>query len=297
MGMSSLEGVTRVRTSLRPVLLHVLFGLRLAALTVGIIAMSRPQILDHEEQLETKGIDIIITIDVSTSMLARDLEPDRLQASKEVAKEFIAQRPNDRIGLVVFAGEAFAQCPLTIDHSILTQLLDEVTTGMMEDGTAIGSGLGTAVNRLKDSKSASKVVILLTDGVNNHGEMDPRTAAVLATENNIRVHTIGVGTMGQAYAPTGITMNGRYVFGYVDVEIDEELLKEISDETGGKYYRATDNESLRQVYAEIDRLEKSIVAVSTLPKPFDLFPWLLIAAGALLGLELLLRYSVLRTVT
>ena len=297
MRFSSLQGVSGVRNTWRSVMVHVLFGLRMVALTTGIIALSRPQLLDHEEKRETKGIDIVIAIDVSASMLARDFKPDRLEAAKAVAKEFIGDRPNDRIGIVVFAGEAFAQCPLTTDHQVLTQLMDEVRTGVLEDGTAIGSGLGTAVNRLKDSKSTSKVVILLTDGVNNRGELDPRTAAMLAAQNGIRVHTIGVGTTGKAYAPTGITAGGRYVFDYVDVEIDEALLNEVSSETGGRYYRATDNESLRSIYDEIDNLEKSIVAVSTLPKAFDLFPWLVMAALGLVVVELFVRYGVVRTLT
>lgn len=297
MRMSSLEGVKSTRNMLRPVLVHVLFGLRLAALTIGIVAMSRPQILSHEEKRETQGIDIVIAIDISASMLARDFKPDRLEAAKELAKEFISERPNDRIGLVVFAGEAFAQCPLTLDHNVLVQLLDDVQTGILEDGTAIGSGLGTAINRLKDSKANSKVVILLTDGVNNTGEMDPRTAAVIASQNSIRVHTIGVGTRGKAYSPVAMGFDGRYIFDYVDVEIDEALLQEVSGQTGGNYYRATDNESLRQVYSKIDELEKSIVAVSTLPKPLDLFPLLLIGPFVLLTVELMVRYTLLRTLT
>ena len=238
---------------------HVLFGLRTAAVTLLIVVLARPQKTDNFQDVSTEGIDIMLTLDISGSMLARDFRPDRLEASKNVATEFISGRPYDRIGLVVFSGESFTQCPLTTDHAVLINLLREMKSGMIEDGTAIGMGLATAVNRIKDSDGKSKVIILLTDGVNNRGMVAPMTAAEIAKSFGIRVYTIGVGTQGVAPYP----VQTPYGIQYQDmpVEIDEAILKDISSMTDGKYFRATDNEKLKQVYAEIDKLEKSRIDV------------------------------------
>lgn len=297
MNLSSLEGVWQHRSGIRPVLYHLLFFLRMAALIAVIVALARPQIPNMEEQVETQGIDIVMALDISSSMLARDFKPDRISAAKIVASDFINERKNDRLGLVAFSGEAFTQCPITIDHQVLLGLMEELKVGLLKDGTAIGSGLGVAVNRLKDSESISKVIILLTDGVNNMGETDPRTAADLAANFNIRVYTIGVGKQGKAYAPVGIYPNGQYAFDYVDVEIDEDLLKEVAVKTGGQYFRATDNESLKEIYGEIDQLEKSRVLVSTMPRHTDVFFWLVaFSAGALL-LEIMAKQLFFRGIT
>jgi len=289
--------LARELRSFRTIAYHSLFGLRMLALGAVIIALARPVLPQYESEVETRGINIVLALDVSSSMLARDFSPDRLEAAKELAKEFISERDNDRIGLVVFAGEAFTQCPVTIDHKVLLHLLDEIKTGMLEDGTAIGSGLGTAVNRLKDSEGNSKVVILLTDGVNNSGEIDPVTAAELAVNYGIRVYTIGVGSAGKALSPVAKRPDGTLVFDYVKVEIDEDLLKQIANMTGGQYFRATNKESLREIYREIDRMEKSRVQVSTIPRPIDKFHALLWLAILFLGIEHLLRFSWLRTFT
>ena len=283
--------------SVRTILFKSLFFFRLISLTLIFIALARPQYSDVEKQVETEGIDIVLSVDVSSSMLAKDFDPDRITAAKQVASDFIFARKTDRIGLVVFAGEAFTQSPLTIDHSILQKLLKDVHIGVLKDGTAIGSGLGVAVNRLKDSESSSKVIILLTDGVNNSGEMDPRTAAELAQTFGIRVYTIGVGKMGKALVPVGRYSNGDFYYDYMDVEIDEELLLEIAEKTGGNYFRATNNTDLKAVYAEIDQLEKSRVLVSTLPRYSEEFFWWVAVAGMLLLLEIIMRNSVLRSIT
>ncbi len=238
---------------------HVLFALRAAAIAFLIIVSARPQKTDKFQDITTEGIDIILTLDISGSMLARDFKPDRLEASKNVATEFISGRPYDRLGLVVFSGESFTQCPLTTDHAVLINLMRELQSGMIEDGTAIGNGLATAVNRIKDSEAKSKVIILLTDGVNNRGEIAPATAADIAKTYGIRVYTIGVGSMGTAPYPVQTPYGVQYQ--NMPVEIDEAILKEISEKTGGRYFRATDNNKLVQVYAEIDKMEKSKIDV------------------------------------
>jgi Ca-activated chloride channel homolog len=295
--VSTVEAVRPAGRSWRGAGRDMLFGLRFLALAAIIVALARPVKQNVESQVETEGIDIVIALDLSSSMLARDFKPDRLEAAKEVAIEFINSRPNDRIGLVVFSGEAFTQCPITLDHHILINLMRELKMGLIQDGTAIGSGLGIAVNRLRESAVKGKVVILLTDGVNNAGNTDPLTAAALASTFNIRVYTIGVGSQGKAYSPIGIYPDGRYAFDYVDVEIDEELLKQISAETGGQYFRATDKTSLQAIYREIDEMEKSRVRVSSLARNIDLFFWPALIALVLLVLELLLRPSLFRTIT
>jgi len=240
-------------TKLKP----LLFVLRLLALTSVITALARPQIEDISTRTKTtKGIDIVMAIDVSSSMLARDLKPDRLSALKEVAADFIKKRPNDRIGLVAYAGESYTKTPITSDKGIVLRALKGIIYGQLEDGTAIGMGLATSVNRLKESKAISKVIILLTDGVNNSGFIEPQTAADLAVEYDIKTYTIGLGTNGNALTPIAYKRDGSFQFGMRQVEIDEKLLQEIADVTGGKYFRATDNEKLEEIYNEINKLEK-----------------------------------------
>ena len=258
------------------------------------MALARPQSTLQEENIISEGIDIVLAMDVSGSMLARDFEPNRLEAAKAVAGEFIAGRPNDRIGLVVFAGESFTQSPITVDHRVLQKLLDEIKDGLLEDGTAIGMGLATAVNRLKDSEAKSKVVILLTDGVNNSGFIDPVTATEAALQFGIRVYTIGVGTMGKA--PYPFKQGNRTVYRDMEVNIDEELLQKISGMANGEYYRAIDNESLKGIYEEIDILEKSRIEVASISRVSEKFLPFVLLAGLLLLIEMLLRYTILRSI-
>jgi Ca-activated chloride channel homolog len=267
--------------------------LRYLGLIALIIALARPRQVLKEEEVRAEGIDITMVMDLSSSMLARDFEPDRLTVSKETAKNFIDKRPYDRIGLVVFAGESFTQSPLTTDHRIVKEFLGSLESGMLEDGTAIGMGLASAVNRLKESDSESKVVILLTDGVNNAGYIKPMTAAQIARELNIRVYTIGIGSMGEAISPISRRSDGRYIFGLSRVEIDEELLTELSQLTGGKYFRATDEAGLQRVYAEIDKLEKTEIQLNVYKRYSEEYRFFLLLAFITLGLEFLLRYSVL----
>jgi Ca-activated chloride channel family protein len=259
LSMPGLQSFTGTGTTFRHYLRHILFILRMIAVCLLIFVLARPQKTNRFQDVSTEGIDIVLTQDISGSMLARDFKPDRLDAAKNIATEFISGRTYDRIGLVVFSGESFTQCPLTTDHAVLINLLREIQSGMIEDGTAIGMGLATAVNRIKDSQAKSKVIILLTDGVNNRGEIAPATAAGIAKTFGIRVYTIGVGTQGMAPYP----VQTPYGLQYQDmpVEIDEGILKEIAQTTGGKYFRATDNDKLIQVYSEIDKLEKSKIDV------------------------------------
>jgi Ca-activated chloride channel family protein len=259
--------------------------------------LARPQSKHSWQDVKTEGIDIVLAIDISASMLAKDLKPDRLEASKAVATKFIENRPDDRIGLVIFSGESFTQCPLTTDHTVLKNLFSSVKTGMVQDGTAIGMGLATAVSRLKDSKAKSKVVILLTDGVNNSGSIAPELAADLARPFGIRIYTIGVGTKGMALSPVNIYPNGQYVYDYVKVDIDESVLKKISNATGGKYFRATDNAKLKAIYAEIDKMEKTIIEEKQYSRKAELFHPLAIAAFVLLIVEFLLKNTVFKTIT
>ncbi len=265
---------------------HIPFALRILALTMIVIALARPRSSEDMERIDTEGIDIVMAMDVSTSMLARDFTPDRLEASKDIAIEFIAQRPSDRMGIVVFAGESFTQCPLTTDRATLINLMKELQTDLIEDGTAIGNGLATAVARMKDSDAKSRVVILLTDGVNNRGEITPQTAAEIAKTYGVRVYTIGVGANGMAPYPV-MTPWGMEVRN-IPVEIDETLLKDIAEQTGGKYFRATDNAKLMEIYEEINKMEKVRTTVDSFPVYKELFPrYALIALIALL-LEILL---------
>ncbi|MFZ2286933.1 MAG: VWA domain-containing protein [Bacteroidales bacterium] len=279
----------------RHYLRHILFALRIAVIFLTVIVIARPQSVDRWQSSTTEGIDIILALDVSGSMLARDFTPDRLEASKNVATEFISGRPYDRMGLTVFSGESFTQCPLTTDHAVLINLMREVKSGIIEDGTAIGVGLATAINRIKDSDAISKVIILLTDGVNNMGSIDPVTAAEIAKTFGIRVYTIGVGSMGFADYPVQTPFGMRYQ--KMQVEIDEALLKQIAELTGGRYFRAVDNTSLQQVYSEIDKLEKSKIETREHSKREEVFwPWAL-AAVVLLTLELLLRYLFMKNMS
>lgn len=269
------------------VLRHVPFALRIAAIVMIIIAIARPRSSTEVEKIDSEGIDIVLAMDVSTSMLARDFKPDRISAAKDIAIEFIAQRPSDRMGIVVFAGESYTQCPLTTDRATLINLMKEVQTDLIEDGTAIGNGLATAVARIADSNAPSRVVILLTDGVNNSGEIAPLTAAEIAKTYGIRVYTIGVGANGMAPYPV-ITPWGVDVQN-IQVEIDEDLLKNISDMTGGRYFRATDNTKLAEIYAEINKMEKAKTTIDSFPVYKELFGRFAIIALACLLLELLAR--------
>ncbi len=281
----------------RAALLYALpWVLRILSIALVIIALARPRSSEEKTRSRSsEGIDIVMAVDVSASMLAQDLRPNRLEATKEVATEFINGRPDDRIGLVVYAGESYTQTPLTSDHAILKNSLNELRHGLIEQGTAIGMGLATSVNRLKDSKAKSKVAILLTDGENNRGAIDPLTASQLAKEFNIRVYTIGVGTKGMARTPISYNGRGGFNFGRVEVNIDEDLLREIAAETGGEYFRATDNEKLAAIYQEIDKLEKTKLKelkFYTYDEEFDLFAlWAL----ALFSLEILLRFTLLKS--
>lgn len=282
-------------STLRTKLYPYLPILRAMALAAMIIALARPQLTLKEEEIKAEGIDIIMVMDISSSMLAQDFQPDRLQVSKEVAKEFIDKREYDRIGLVVFAGESFTQCPLTTDHRVVKDFLDGLQCGLLDDGTAIGMGLASAVNRLKDSEAKSKVVILLTDGVNNSGYIKPITAAEIAKELETKVYTIGVGSRGQALSPVSRRSDGRYIFGMANVEIDEALLNQIAEMTGGNYYRATDESSLVAIYDEIDKLEKTEMEITTFKRYSEEFRRFLIYGLALFLIETLLRLSIFKT--
>jgi len=292
---SNVKGVRGAEKAFRSKLVHLPFVLRSLAALLLIIVLARPQSSSSWQDVTTEGIDIVMALDISGSMLAEDLKPNRLEAAKKVAKKFIANRPNDRIGLVVFAGESFTQCPLTTDHSVLLNLFNDVKSGMLEDGTAIGMGLATSVKRLKDSEAISKVVILLTDGDNNAGSIAPLTAAEIAKEFGVRVYTIGVGTRGTAPMPYTDPF-GRTRYQDVEVKINEQLLTQIAELTGGEYFRATDNESLEAVYARIDELEKSKIDVTEYRKRKEEFLPFAIAALLLLVLEVLLRNTVLRSI-
>lgn len=294
--VSGITGFEGIRTSYKQYLRHSLFALRLAAISLLILVLMRPQSRSSWKDVKTEGIDIVMSLDISGSMLAKDFKPDRLEAAKEVAQDFIDSRPNDRIGLVIFSGESFTQCPLTSDHAVIKNLFEGIHTGMVADGTAIGNGLATAVARVKDSKAKSKVVILLTDGVNNQGSVAPLTAAEIAKAFGVRVYTIGVGTMGKALSPIAMYPNGQYEYGFVDVNIDEKSLTEIADMTGGKYFRATDNKKLKNIYKEIDRLEKTIFEEKNFTNKAERFLPFAIAAALLLLLEFILKNTVFRSI-
>ncbi|MDF1574408.1 MAG: VWA domain-containing protein [Bacteroidales bacterium] len=295
MKLSGFENLDERLGSYRIWLRHLLAFLRMAVVTLIIVVLARPQSSNQWEQVTTEGIDIVLCMDVSGSMQAMDFRPNRLEASKNVGIEFVNARQDDRFGLVVFAGESFTQCPMTTDRAVVVNFLNEIDFGVIEDGTAIGMGLATAVNRIKESKARSKVIILLTDGVNNSGDVGPVTAAEIAAGFDIRVYTIGVGSKGTAPVPAQ-DMFGRTLTRDVPVEIDEEVLRKISETTGGSYFRATDNNKLREIYQEIDQLEKTRLDVKQFSKKKEeYFPFLL-AALILLLAEILLRYTIFRTI-
>lgn len=274
------------------VIRHLPFLLRTIALVMIIIAIARPRSSTKMDKIDTEGIDIVLAMDVSTSMLARDFTPDRISAAKDIAIEFISQRPSDRMGIVVFAGESYTQCPLTTDRATLINLMKEIETGLIEDGTAIGNGLATAVARMQNSDAKSRVVILLTDGVNNSGEITPQTAADIAKTYGVRVYTIGVGANGTApypvMTPWGVQMQN------VEVEIDENLLKNIAETTGGRYFRATDNTKLSEIYSEINKMEKARTTIDSFPIYKELFTGFALIALACLLLEVLISFILRR---
>ena len=279
-------------SSVLSVLRHAPFVLRTIALCLIIIAIARPRSSSKIDKIDTEGIDIVLAMDVSTSMLARDFKPDRISAAKDIAVEFIAQRPSDRMGIVVFAGEAYTQCPLTTDRATLINLMKEVETGLITDGTAIGNGLATAIARMSSSDAKSRVVILLTDGVNNTGEVAPMTAAEIAKTYGVRVYTIGVGANGMA--PYSVMTPWGPDVQQMEVEIDEPLLKDIAAQTGGRYFRATDNTKLSEIYSEINRMEKARTTVDSFPIYKELFSGYALAALACLLLELIIRLLIRR---
>jgi Ca-activated chloride channel family protein len=275
---------------------HVLFGLRMLVVALLIVIVARPQSSTSYKNITSEGIDIIIALDISGSMLSKDFTPNRIEAAKSVASNFIESRPADKIGLVIFSGQAFLQCPLTTDHAVIKNLFAQVHTGMVADGTAIGDGLATAVNHIKDDKVKSKVIILLTDGVNNMGSIAPLTAAEIAKVFGVRVYTIGVGTKGKALTPVAQLPDGTYQYSMEDVEIDEALLQQIASGTGGQYFRATDNQSLGKIYKEIDKMEKSRIEEKDYTDRAEEFLPFAILAAILLALEILLKNTVLKTV-
>lgn len=293
--ISTVAGVGKRARTVRYYMRHVPFVLRCLALILLILALARPQNSNYGSLNTTEGIDIMLAIDISGSMLARDFTPDRISAAKETAAKFIVDRTNDRIGIVVFAGESFTQSPLTTDKRTLQTLITQVRSGVIDDGTAIGNGLATAVNRLVESDARSKVIILLTDGVNNSGQIAPLTAAEIAKSYGIRIYTIGVGTRGMAPSPA-VDMWGRMTFIPTKVEIDEEMLTNIAGMTGGEYFRATDNNSLKEVYERINALEKTRIETSEFTHYNELYSRFALAALVLLVLEFIMRRLVLRRI-
>ena len=276
-------------------LYHLLFVLRMIAIALIVVALARPQ--THSENAKTKitdGIDIVMAIDVSASMLSQDLKPNRFEALKKVASQFVKDRPNDRIGLVIYAGESYTKTPVTTDKSIILNALSEITYGQIEDGTAIGMGLATAVNRLKESKAKSRVIILLTDGVNNTGFIDPQTAAELAAEYGIKVYTVGIGTNGMALSPYALNADGSIIYRMQQVDIDEPLMKKIAQVTKGRYFRATNNQKLQQIYDEINQMETTKIEEFKYTEVDEKFRWWVLVAGFVLLLEFVLKHTLLR---
>ncbi|HYW95501.1 MAG TPA: VWA domain-containing protein [Bacteroidales bacterium] len=292
--ISSLSFFSHQGVPFRLILRHILFGVQVVAIGLLIVALARPQSTESWSETQTEGIDITLCMDVSGSMRAMDFKPNRLEAEKDVAAEFVNGRPNDRFAVVAFSAESFTMCPLTSDRAVVVQQIDNLKFGMLEDGTAIGLGLATSVNRLKESKARSKVIILLTDGVNNAGSIGPLTAAEIAKEYGIRVYTIGVGSEGTAPIPVQ-TIFGQQVQ-QMKVEIDEEVLQKVADMTGGKYFRATDKEKLEEIYGEIDNMEKTILDTRNYSKrKEEYFPFLLLGV-VLLAFETVVRYAVLKSI-
>ncbi|MES2703096.1 MAG: VWA domain-containing protein [Bacteroidota bacterium] len=273
----------------------VLFVLRILALVSLIVALARPQSSNTTENIDSEGIDMVVSMDVSGSMLAEDFKPNRIEAAKAVALKFVDQRPGDRMGLVIFSGESFTMCPITVDHNVLKEQIAQIRNGMVSDGTSIGMGLATAVDRLRYAKGKSKVIILMTDGVNNMGLIDPLTALELAKAFKIRIYTIGIGTMGQALMPVKTPFGIQKQM--VPVEIDERLMRKMAVETGGQYFRATGNRALEAVYNDIDKLEKTKVDITSYKHYAELFFPFAMLAVLLVALEMILRYSVFRTIT
>lgn len=293
--LSSFTFFHGIKPSLKSKFRHVLFIFRLLAITFIIAAIARPQSRSSWKNSKTEGIDIVLSLDVSLSMLAKDFKPNRIEVAKEVMLNFIDARANDRIGLVVFGGEAFTQCPITSDHKVLKNMFEQVKAGMLDQGTAIGMGLANAVARIKESKAKSKVIILISDGVSNMGEVPPLTAGELAKTFGVRVYCIGVGSKGKALQPVAIYAPGEYEYDYVDVEIDEKVMTDISNMTGGKYFRATNKESLVTISKEIDKMEKTITSEKSFTNKAEHFlPFALIAAVLLL-LEFILKYTLFRS--
>ena len=292
---SDLKGMAKLPKTWKAYLRHLLYALKMAAMALLIVALARPQSSSTNSTSNIEGIDIVMAMDVSGSMLARDLKPDRLTAAKNVASDFVQGRPGDRMGLVIFSGETFTQVPLTTDHGVMLNMLGEMKNGLIDDGTAIGDGLATAVSRLKDSEAISKVVILLTDGLNNAGSVDPYTAGEMAKLFGVRVYTIGVGSYGTAPYPVQTPFGTQIQ--QVKVEIDEKLLTQIANMTGGKYFRATSNQKLDEIYSEIDKLERSKIEVTEFRRLHEEFYPLVAWALALLLLEFLLRKTIFRTLT
>ena len=291
---STLLPFDSIKSAPKERLRHVPFALRMIALALVIIALARPQSTSKGENVYSEGIDIVLALDISGSMLAEDFQPNRIEAAKSVAQDFISGRTNDRIGLVIFSGESFTQCPLTVDYDVLKSLIKPLKSGMIEDGTAIGLGLGNAINRLKESKSKSKIIILLTDGVNNRGEIDPITAAQIAQSFGIRVYTVGVGTIGQAPYPVQTPFGVRYQM--VPVDIDEKVLKQVAEMTDGQYFRATDNRKLKAIYKEIDQLEKTRIEVRTYRHYTELFYSFVFSSILLLIVDIGMSNTVLRKI-
>jgi Ca-activated chloride channel homolog len=275
---------------------HILLVLKLASFALLITALARPQSRSSWKDTKTEGIDIVISLDVSLSMLAKDFKPNRMEVAKEVIVDFIDARPNDRIGLVIFGGEVFTQCPLTSDHKVLKNMFPQIKAGILDQGTAIGLGLAGAVARIKESNAKSKVIIMVSDGVNNVGEISPLTAGELAKTYGIRVYCIGVGSKGKALQPVAIYAQGQYEYDYVDVEIDEKVMGDISEMTGGQYFRATSKENLKNIYKEIDKMEKTIISEKSFSNKAEHFLPFVMLASILLLLEFLLRYTLFRSI-
>ena len=293
---SSFTLFTGIKSSLKAKFRHVLFVLRLLCLSLLILAIARPQSRSSWKDTKTEGIDIVVSLDVSLSMLAKDFKPNRIEVAKEVLSDFIDARPNDKIGLVIFGGVAFTQCPLTTDHKIIKNMFADIKAGMLDQGTAIGLGLADGVARVKDSKAKSKVVILISDGKSNTGEIAPLTAAEIAKTFGVRVYCIGVGTKGKALQPVALYPNGEMEYDYVDVDIDDETMTQISNMTGGKYFRATDKESLEKTYKEIDKMEKTIISEQSFTNKAEHFLPLALAAALCLLLEFLLKRFVFKAI-
>lgn len=292
---SSFDNFKGIKTSLKARLRHLVLVMRLLGVSFIILALARPQSRSSWKDIKTEGIDIVISMDISLSMLAKDFKPNRLEVAKEVIMDFIDARPNDKIGLVIFSGEAFTQCPLTVDHKILKNMFPDIKAGMLDQGTAIGLGLADAVARIKESKAKSKVIILISDGVSNVGEIAPLTAGEIAKTYGLRVYTIGVGTKGKALQPVAMYPNGQLEYDYVDVEIDEAVMTKISDMTGGKYFRATDKESLSSICKEIDKLEKTIISEKSFTNKAEHFLPLGLAALISLLIEFILKRIVFKS--